>query len=313
MNNKLASDARIGYLGPTGTFTEEALKSQADLASRELVPMARFADVLQATTDGTVDLGFVAIENAIEGTVNVTLDALAFDHSLLIQREVELSIQFQLMAQPGTALSDIKTVMSHPVANAQCRKFIEKNLPTAEVRPANSTSDAATFAASERTVAAIGRRSAAELNGLELLATDIADHPGNRTRFVAVAPQGIPAPTGHDKTTVVLTEHTDEPGTLVGMLQEFAARNINLTRLSSRPVKSRLGKYCFIIDFAGHISDDVTADCLRSVMAKHADVKFLGSYATTGYGAEAAHVEAADSWKKATAWVESLRSQVGPT
>ncbi len=301
---------RIGYLGPSGTFTEQALLSQSDLKSCELVPSSRFVDVLQATSDGDVDFGFVAIENAIEGTVNVTLDALAFDHSLLIQREVELDIHLQLMAQAGTDMADIETVMSHPVANAQCRKFVEEHLPNVVIKPANSTSDAASYAAADPSIAAIGPELAAELNNLEILAKNVADHQGNRTRFVLVSGSGVPAPTGHDKTTVVLTEHQDKPGTLVAMLHEFAARNINLTRLSSRPVKSQLGKYCFIVDFEGHIADDVVADCLRSVMAKHAEVKFLGSYATSGIGSEKNHREASSSWLKATEWVDGIRSQI---
>ncbi len=301
---------RIGYLGPSGTFTEQALLGQSDLQACDLVPSPRFVDVLHATSVGEVDYGFVAIENAIEGTVNITLDALAFDFSLLIQREIELDIHLQLMAQPGTSLEDIETVMSHPVANAQCRKFVERRLPHVAVKPANSTSAAAGYAAADRTIAAIGPELAAELNNLEILAKNVADHEGNRTRFVLVSTAGVPAPTGHDKTTVVLTEHQDKPGTLVGMLQEFAARSINLTRLSSRPVKSQLGKYCFIIDFEGHIADDVVADCLRSVMAKHASIKFLGSYATSGVGAAASQEQSSSNWRNATQWVDEIRSQI---
>lgn len=310
LQEKASVHGRVGYLGPAGTFTEQALLSQSDLKTCDLVPLPRFVDVLQAASDGDVDFGFVAIENAIEGTVNVTLDALAFDHSLLIQREVELDIHLHLMAQSGTRIEDIKTVMSHPVANAQCRKFIQQQLPHAEVKPANSTSDAAGYAASDPTIAAIGPELAATLNELELMAKDLADHKGNRTRFVLVSTSGVSAPTGHDKTTVVLTERHDKPGTLVGMLHEFAARNINLTRLSSRPVKSQLGKYCFIVDFEGHIADDVVADCLRSVMAKHAEVKFLGSYATSGAGSDQSHEEASSSWRNATEWVDGIRSQI---
>ncbi|MGI9598376.1 MAG: prephenate dehydratase domain-containing protein, partial [Acidimicrobiales bacterium] len=134
---------RIAYLGPAGTFTEQALMSQADLAPHQLVPMPKFVDVLDATSVGDVDLGFVAIENAIEGTVNVTLDALAFDHDLLIQREVVLDIHLNLMAAAGTSLADITDVYSHPVANAQCREFLHKELPDIPVKAANSTSEAA--------------------------------------------------------------------------------------------------------------------------------------------------------------------------
>lgn len=302
---------RIAYLGPARTFTEQALLSQDDLAAATLVPLKKFVDVLDATTAGEVELGFVAIENAIEGTVNVTLDALAFDHDLLIQREVELDIKLNLMAKPETAMADVHTVLSHPVANAQCRQFLEKEVPEAEVKPANSTSDAARIVSESASgVAAIGPALAGEHFNLTLLSEDIADHPGNKTRFVLVAPNGVPKPTGHDKTTVVLTQRQDKPGSLVAILEEFAARNINLSRLSSRPVKTDLGTYCFIIDLVGHISDELTADCLRSVRAKHADVKFLGSYPAAGVGSTETREQAATAWAEADDWMESLRSQV---
>ena len=301
---------RIAYLGPAGTFTEQALTGEPDLARLDLVPMAKFVDVLDATTTGEVDLGFVAIENAIEGTVNVTLDALAFDHDLLIQREVVLDIHMNLMAAPGVTLADITEVHSHPVANAQCREFFHKELPDAPVKAANSTSEAAVLAAEQPGVAAVGPALAATKHGLQLLATDIADHPGNQTRFVLVAPAGVPAPTGHDKTTVVLTQREDRPGSLVAILQEFAARNINLSHLSSRPVKTALGNYCFIVDLDGHIGDELIADCLRNIRAKHADIKFLGSYPAAGNGSSETRREASSAWYEAGQWMDGLRAQI---
>ncbi len=231
-------------------------------------------------------MGFVAVENAIEGTVNVTLDTLAFDTDLLIQREIVLDITMQLMAQPGTKLSDVKVVASHPVANAQCRVFLRRELPEASVEPANSTADAARIAAETPGVAALGPELAGSQYGLETIAADVADHPGNQTRFLLVARTGVPAPSGHDKTSVVLTQRHDHPGSLVAILQEFAARNINLSKLTSRPAKKTLGDYCFIVDLEGHIADDVVADCLKNIRAKHADVKFLGSYPAAGRGSD---------------------------
>lgn len=283
---------------------------QDDLAGHELVPMAKFVDVLDATAVGDVDMGFVAIENAIEGTVNVTLDALAFDHELLIQREVVLDIRLNLMVAPGLALSDITEVYSHPVANAQCRAFLNKELPDAPVKAANSTSEAAVMAAEKPGLAAVAPALAAEKHGLQILETDIADHPGNQTRFVLVAPSGVPKASGHDKTTVVLTQRADKPGSLVAILEEFAARTINLSRLSSRPVKTELGSYCFIVDLDGHIADDVVADCLRNVRAKHADVKFLGSYPAAGNGATETRREATSALSEADQWMDSLRAQI---
>ena len=305
-----STPTRIAYLGPTGTFTEQALMSQADLAVGELIPFSKFVDVLDATSSGEVDLGFVAIENAIEGTVNVTLDALAFDHQLLIQREVVLDIRMELMATAGTNPADISTVYSHPVAIAQCREYLHKELPDAEVKAANSTSEAAVMAAKQPGLAAIGPALSAKAHGLEILASDIADHPGNKTRFVLVAPSGVPARSGHDKTTVVLHQREDKPGSLVAILQEFAARTINLSRLSSRPVKTALGNYCFIIDLVGHIADDVVADCLRSVRAKHAEVKFLGSYPAAGAAASETRDRMTTAFAEAEAWMTDLRAQI---
>ncbi len=301
----------IAYLGPAGTFTEQAVLSQPDLAAMRLVPLPKFVDVLDATSTGEVDLGFVAIENAIEGTVNVTLDALAFDHELLIQREVVLDIHLNLMAAPGTTLNDVTTVASHPVASAQCRRFLHKELPDAPVKAANATAEAAVLALETPGLAAIGPALAAKRYGLEILATDIADHPGNQTRFVLVAPYGVPPATGHDKTTVVLTQREDRPGSLVAILQQFAARSINMSRLSSRPIKTdRLGNYCFVIDFEGHIADELTADCLRSIQARYAEVKFLGSYATAGEGSTETRREAERAWAEAEQWMDSLRAQI---
>lgn len=305
------STRRIAYLGPPGTFTEQALLSQPDLANDDLVPLPKFFDVLAATAEGETDLGFVAIENAIEGTVNITLDALAFDHDLLIQREVVLDIQLNLMAKRGSSLADLTVVGSHPVAIAQCRKYLHKEIPDVKVKAANSTAESALLASEDPTVGAIGPAISAANYGLDVLARDIADHAGNQTRFVLVGPSGVPKPSGHDKTTVVLTQREDKPGSLVSILQEFSARNINLSKLSSRPVKTALGQYCFIVDLNGHISDDVIAEALRNIRAKYADVKFLGSYPADGIGSTDRRHQATRAWLEAEAWMQGLRDQVG--
>ncbi len=308
---------RIGFLGPFGTFTEEALRSQKDLLDAELVPMRTFVDVLNSTQNGTVDLGFVAIENAIEGTVNVTLDTLAFDTELRIQREVVLDIKMNLMAKPGTKMSDIKTVMSHPVANAQCRQYLRKNLPDVEVLPANSTAEAARLTSEAQGMAALGPASAGKLYGLDLMGVDVADLKGNQTRFLVVGSEGVPARTGNDKTTVVLAQHENKPGSLVAILHEFSARNLDLTKLTSRPARpafgdshTALGQYSFIIDIDGHIDDDILANCLVNVRAKHADVKFLGSYPAAGNGSTEKRVAASEAWTQATEWMNQIRNQV---
>ena len=307
----MSDSPRIAFLGPHGTYSEEALRSQHDLVDgAELVPMRTFVDILNDTQNGLADLGFIAIENAIEGTVNVSLDTLAFDTDLLIQREVLLDITMNLMARPGTTLDDLHTVTSHPVANAQCRSFLRQKLPNVEITPANSTAEAARIASESPGVASLGPALSGELYGLDLLATDIADIAGNQTRFLVVAPEGIPAPSGHDKTSVLIAQRHDRPGSLVSILNEFSARNLNLTKLTSRPARTQLGQYCFIVDFNGHITDDVVANCLLNVKAKHADVKFLGSYPAAGHDAGQVRAENNDAWTSATQWLASLRSQV---
>jgi prephenate dehydratase len=307
-----ADGIRVGFLGPRGTFHEAALRTQPDLAGAELVALPSIQDVLAATAAADVDLGFCAIENAIEGTVPVTVDTLTQDVDLLIQREVVLDIRMALMAVPGTELSDLHTVVSFPHALGQCRRYLREHLPQASVESAPSTAEAARVVGEKRPpgVAAIGPSVAADLYDLEVIAIDIEDHPGNQTRFVAVAREGVPAPTGHDKTSVVVYQKADAPGSLLTILQEFAARNINLTKLESRPTKRGLGDYCFLIDLDGHIADELVADALRNLKSKQADVKFLGSYPAAGARGHEARVEAAQSWLAATSWLDSLRAQI---
>ena len=307
---------QVAYFGPAGTFTEEALLSQPDLAAAERSPFTPVPEVIAAVERGDFDGGVVPIENMIEGSVSVTLDTLAFDSDLLIQREIDLPVSLNLCARPGVGLSDIRTVVSFPHALAQCRGYLAQKLPAAEGRASHSTSDAAReVSKSKRTdLAAICNALAAEIYGLKVLASDVEDHPENETRFVLVG-RGIPAPTGHDKTSIVCFQREDQPGSLLQILQEFAARAINLTKLESRPTKRGLGDYCFFIDCEGHVSDEVVADALRNLMAKQGRVKFLGSYPVGGplEAGVAKRKAAGKAWKSAAAWVETLRAQIRET
>jgi len=302
----------IGYLGPHGTFTEQAVLSEPDLADCKAKLFSSMPAVLNAVEAGDLDLGFAAIENSIEGTVNATIDTLAFSSNLLIQREVVIPISMELLVAPGATLESIKTVVSFPHAIAQCRVWLNEHLPGADHRAANSTAGAVerVAQAQDPSVAAIGNSLAGSIYGLTGLATGIEDTHGNQTRFVTVARQGVPKITGNDKTSIVIFQRDDRPGSLLSILQEFSARQINLSKLESRPTKKGLGNYCFIMDLDGHISDAVVADALKNIMAKQAEVKFLGSYPTAGTGATEVRAEANAAWRSAEDWLATIRSQV---
>ncbi|HUI02056.1 MAG TPA: prephenate dehydratase [Acidimicrobiales bacterium] len=309
-----SSAGTIAFLGPAGTFTEEALFTQPDFAAAELVPAGTLADALDAVASGRADLAFVPIENAIEGTVNATVDSLVFEADLLIQREVVLDVHIHLAAAPGTELGAVKRVMSFPHATAQCRRYLAEQLPDVEIVPTNSTAEAARILGQElrSDSAALTPRLAAQLYGLALVAECVEDHTDNQTRFVAVAASGVPASTGHDKTSIVCFQREDHPGSLHAILSEFAARGINLTKLESRPTKRGLGNYCFLIDLEGHIADEVIADCLRVLHAELADVKFLGSYPAAGDHGPALRARLDSAWRQADEWMAHLRSQIRP-
>ena len=302
----------MAYFGPAATFTQEALLTQPDLAAADLTALVSITAVLDAVARGEADLGFVPIENGIEGTVSATIDGLIHDVDLHIQREVVMDIHLHLMAPPGTGLDEVRTVSSYPHALAQCQKYLARTLPAAEQRAANSTADAARVlgesgAAGE---AAIAPRLAGERYGLAILAEDVEDHPENQTRFVLVARTRVPGPTGHDKTSIVCFQRADHPGSLHGILGQFAARNINLSKLESRPTKQALGEYCFVIDLSGHVGDEVVADCLRELHASLAGVKFLGSYPAAGDHGPEQRRQADAAWQAADTWLRDIRGAI---
>ena len=287
--------------------------SQDDLVDAEHVPYRTAPDVLDAIERGEIEMGVVPIENSIEGMVNFTQDALAFDHELIITREVVIDIEHCLLGRSGVELDQVKEIYSIPVATAQCHRFLREHLPDAEIRPANSTVDAARVVAeSEKDdVVALSPRVAADVYGLSVIAADIADHKDNQTRFVLVAREGVPAPTGHDRTALVIYQRADEPGSLVSILQEFTARRINLSNLTSRPTKAGgLGDYCFIVYAEAHIADELLADTMRALHAKQGGVKFLGSYPAAGAQAESTREHADARWREADDWVDSIRRSI---
>lgn len=307
-------DATVAFLGPSGTFSEEALRSEPALASVRSQPMATFDQALSAVDEGRVDYAFVALENSIEGTVSVNIDQLVFDRELQIVGEAVLPVTQNLLVVPGARLDAVREVLSYPHAIAQCRGWLATHLSGVSEGAATSTGEAARLvaAAGDPTVAAIATRLAGRLYGLEVGAERIEDHEDNVTRFVLVAPTStpIPAPTGHDKTSVVCFQSTNRPGSLHDILGHFSARSIDLVKLDSRPTKKGLGDYCFVIDFRGHVADEIVADCLREVHATTRQVKFLGSYPAAGADGADIRRAAREAWHAADAWIAGIRSHL---
>lgn len=242
------------------------------------MPYATEADVMRAVERGEVEKGMVPIENSIEGSVNATLDVLAFEANLFIQKEIVIPISHNLVVRPGVRLEEITTVISHPQAVAQCRHYLSEKLPNATIELAGSTAGAVKLV-SEKSgkVAAIGPGFAAEIYGLDVIDAGIQDFEDNQTRFVLVGKEPAPR-TGRDKTSIVCFIYEDRPGSLLLILQEFAYRYINLTKIQSRPTRKALGDYCFFIDMEGHVDDEVIASVLKCLKCKIRQVKILGSY-----------------------------------
>jgi prephenate dehydratase len=299
---------RVGYLGPEGSFSHEAVATLEDV---EAVAFGSFADLLASVADGAIDQGLVPLENAIEGTVSATIDGLVFDHDLVIEREVVIPIHLYLLARTGVALGDVTKVLSYVHALAQCRNFLATLGATSE-QTASTSQAAREVAGSNEPWAAVGSKMAGALFGLAAIASDIEDHPGNVTRFVLVGRDEITSPTGHDRTTIVCFQDADRPGSLYAILGRFAARDINLTKLESRPTKRGLGNYCFVIEFEGHVADDVVADCLCDLQAHLSRVKFLGSYPVTGAGSDDRRREVAEARRSASEWIAAIRARIRP-
>ena len=274
MDNK-----KIAFLGPEGTFTEEALiKYVKDLKEYEKIPISTIQDVIKSVDRGEACQGVVPIENSIEGSVNITQDILTFESDAKIIGEITIPIKHHLIGKKGTKIKNIKKILSHPHATAQCRIFLASKCGDCEIIAANSTAEAVKkLLSSESDTAAIGTKIAAGIYGLEILFSDIEDNKENKTRFVIIGTI-IPPKTGTDKTSIVCFLKKDKPGSLFNILKEFAERNINLTRLESRPAKKDLGDYVFMIDMEGHIHDKTIYEAIESLRNKVYLVKILGSY-----------------------------------
>ncbi len=268
---------RVAYLGPPGTFSEEAV-GRCDLArGAEHRPHPTFADAYEAVLAGEADAALLPIENSLEGSVGAVLDLLVHRPGLLIRRELMLPVEQHLLAPAGTKLSEIARVLSHPQPLGQCAAFLRARLPGVPLVPTHSTADAARQVAGGTGAAAIGARAAAERYGLAVLAESIQDPGENFTRFVLLSREDE-KPTGRDRTSIAFTLDRDRPGGLHEVLGEFASRKVNLSKIESRPTKKTVGHYVFYVDFEGHRADPDGAAALEGVRRKVHVLYLLGSY-----------------------------------
>jgi len=305
--------ARFGYLGPAGTFTEAALRTIPAADRGELHPYASVPAALDAVRSGEVEAAVVPFENSVEGSVAAALDDLATGEPLQITREVLLPVTFALLGRAGLAREDVRTIATHPHAEAQCRRWLRDVLPAASLVLSPSTADAARAVRDGVYDAAISAPIAAEHYGLQVLAGDVGDNPDAVTRFVLVSRPGTPLPpSGADRTTLVAFIGDDHPGALLEVLTELAVRGVNLTRIESRPTGRGLGSYCFSMDCEGHVADARVGEALSALRRICADVRYLGSYARADEAAPKVRTGTADrDFADAAAWLDRLRGQGG--
>ncbi|MAT08414.1 MAG: prephenate dehydratase [Dehalococcoidia bacterium] len=267
--------SKIGYLGPAGSYAEQATILYNPDA--EKVPYPSIPTVAKAVEKLEVSEGLVPIENSIEGSVTYTLDLLIHDSKLLISDEVILPVHHNLLTSPGTQKSDVQLVYSHPQAFAQCRKYLESQLPGIELIASLSTSAAVKRLSEEKNVAAIGNLRAAEIYNAEVIDSHIEDNSNNVTRFVLLSENDSEA-TGKDKTSICFTFNDDSPGLLYKVMGFAAKEGINLAKVESRPNKLELGRYFFLLDLEGHRTDQHVAATLSAINSEVSELKILGSY-----------------------------------
>lgn len=303
----------LGYFGPAGTFTHQALLSVSD---EEAIALPSVAQALDAVRSGEVECAVVPIENSVEGGVSATLDELIAGEPLVIVGEIVIPVSFGLYTRPGTQLEDVRQVLTHGHALAQVRQWLSRELPDALVTAAGSTAGAAQEVAdpASRHDAAVCARVAGEIYGLDELAYGIEDNPGAVTRFVMVGrPGSVAARTGKDKTTLVAYMQEDRSGALLEILEQFAVRGVNLTRIESRPTKTVLGSYCFAIDAEGHLHDNRVAEALLGLHRICRGVIFLGSYARADSQEPDVQPGFSDAdFRSAADWLANLERPSGP-
>lgn len=273
---------RIAYLGPAGTFTEDALTESIPAGGFEPLRTPTIHDAILAVERGEAERALVPIENSLEGSIRPTLDTLAFEvEAVTIVGEYDYRVRVHLIAREEVRAEDVEAVLSHPQPLAQCQRFLREKFPEVELRSVSSTAAAVRMVSeSSRPWAALGARAAAALYDCELLMEGVEDSADNVTRFVWIAPQGTePIGEGPWKTSLVFSEvGADHPGALVDCLSEFSSRGINLTRIESRPLRQGLGRYMFFCDLEGRVSDPGVAEAIERLRTKAESVRILGSY-----------------------------------
>jgi prephenate dehydratase len=271
--------ARFVYLGPEGTFTEQALRTIPAAEAGVRVPARSVPEALEAVRAGEADAALVPLENSVGGAVTITLDELGAGSPLLITQEVVIPVEFRLAAAEEVPLSSIRSVAAHPQASTQCRAWLRANVPDAVIVDVLSNAAAAVSAAKGEYDAAICTPIGVPLNNLTVLAEEIADHSDAVTRFVLLTRPAPPAPaTGDDVTSLAVSIAHDRVGALLSVLTELSVRGINLSRIESRPTGEQLGVYTFFLDCTGHVAEPRMGEALQGLRRICFDVRFLGSY-----------------------------------
>ena len=311
MSTSAVPTETYSYLGPAGTFTEAALAQVPQAVGQNWHPVNNVGQALDDVVAGRSVAAMIAIENTVDGGVSASQDALATIPNLRIIGEYLVSVNFVLVARPGTKLSEVKVVNAHPVAYAQSHLWLDKNLPEHEHIPSSSNvAAAASLLDSELADAAIAPPTITDHHDLDVLARDIGDNPDAQTRFVLVArTTRLPQPTGSDKTSIIAELPDDTAGRLLEMLEQFATRGVNMSLLESRPIGDALGRYRFVIDLDGHVRDERVADALLGLKRFSPNVIFLGSYPR----ADKLKITVQprydnDAFQDARAWLDSLDS-----
>ncbi|MFC7431407.1 MULTISPECIES: prephenate dehydratase [unclassified Agrococcus] len=299
---------RYSYLGPAGTFTERALLQVPGVDGAERIAVANVVEALRDVVDGRSDAAMIAVENSLEGVVTAAQDALATMPGLRILSEHLVPVSFSLVAPHGTTIDDVRVVVAHPVAYGQCLQWLGEHLPSHQHMPASSNVTAAIDLQPGH--AALSTPAITDHVDVAVLAADVIDNPNAVTRFALVGrPGALPVRTGADKTSVIAELPSDAPGVLLEMLEQFATRGVNLSLIQSRPIGDRLGRYRFVLDLDGHVTDERVADALVGLRRFSPRVVFLGSYARADAQPTDVHERYGDaSFVEARDWLRGLLS-----